>query len=95
MGDPNPMRDVRCPAASVASLNAAGATLGKNVLVDVSLRIDEGNYFIVWTSVTHGLEASTKLGRVRLRGVAGVVASYSTHRSGTVPPPSVGGQSGE
>ena len=87
MGYPDPVRDLWRPTASVG-LNVPGATLGKKVLMDVSIRIDEGNSFIVRTSMSHGSNASAKVGGIGPRGVEQIISSNSTHRSGTVPSPS-------
>jgi hypothetical protein len=69
VGNPDPVQDVRGLAAPTMWSTVPGATLGKKVLVDVSIRIDEGNPFIVRPSMPHGSKASKKLGGIGLRRV--------------------------
>ena len=85
MADTNPVLNVLRLTGSLASLNAASAILGQKILMDVLLRIYEGNAFIVRTSVAHSSKTSTKLGRVTLMCLKDVISSYSAHCLGTVP----------
>src|SRR4029077_524739 len=79
MADTNPVLNVLRLTGSLASLNAAGAILGQEILMGVPLRIYEGNAFIVRTSVAHSSKTSTKLSRVRAICLKDVISSYSTH----------------
>jgi uncharacterized protein YlzI (FlbEa/FlbD family) len=85
MADTNPVLNVLRLNGSLVSLNAASAILGQEILMDVALRIYEGNAFIVRTSVAHSLKTSTKLGRVRPTRLMDVISSYSAHGLVTVP----------
>src|SRR4029453_16808183 len=85
MADTNPVLNVLRLNGSLVSLNAASAILGQEILMDVSLRIYEGNAFIVRTSVAHSSKTSTKLSRGRAMCLKDVISSYSTHCLGTVP----------
>src|SRR4029453_3445333 len=85
MADTNPVLNVLRLTGSLVSLSAASAILGQEILMDVPLRIYEGNAFIVRTSVAHSSKTSTKPGRVRLICLRHVISSYSAHCLGTVP----------
>ena len=86
MADTNPVWNVLRFAGAPASLNAASAIVGQEILMDISLRIDEGNTFIVRTSVAHRSKTSTQLGRIRPMCLKDVISSYSAHCVGTVLP---------
>src|SRR5262249_44144312 len=84
MADTNPVLNLPRLNGPLASLNAASAILGQEILMGVPLRIYEGNAFIVRTSVSHSSKTSTKLGRVRLMCLKEVISSYSAHCSASV-----------
>jgi hypothetical protein len=81
MADADPVRDGPCLAGSPVSGHTTVAILGQEVLMDVPVRIYEGDAFVVRTPVAHGAKTSMELGRVGLMGLNDAVAGDSTHAS--------------
>src|SRR5262245_30608817 len=85
MADTNPVLNILRLARSLVSLSTASPIIGQEILMGISLRIYEGNAFIVRTPVAHSSKTSTQLRRVRPMCLKDVISSYSAHCLGTVP----------
>jgi hypothetical protein len=79
MADTNPVLNIFRIARSLVSLSAASPIIGQDVLMDIPLRIYEGNAFIIRAPVAHSSKASTQLGRIRPMCLKEVISSYSAH----------------
>ena len=86
MADTDPVLNLLRLAGSPVPLSAASSIVGQEILMNIPLRIDEGNALIVRTPVAHRSQTSTQLGRIRPMCLKEVISSYSAHYLGTVLP---------